>query len=402
MTRIRTRIRRDAVFIGQYHDWITPGSPPTSPFVARLEDGVESVFDENHGVKWTQGGEMWLDRYLVTRTPSEEATIFRPNHSGPNDGIAYQGRLTARQPTYGDLPDGQTLAYDYGADLYNMAKPDRPIFRGLNAFYELKDIPGALKQRFQLLRASGWGNLYLAYQFGWAPLMQDVRDFVVSHFALKRALDQFIRDEGKAVRRQARLKTVSYGPSPSGYNQYAGFEQSFVTPIYRSVPFVLETHQSIYDVWFSGRFKYYLPPGPRDWLWDARMTARIFGFNPTPAAIYRMIPWTWLVDWFSNVGNVLENMDTTVVDRLANDYAYVMCHTQDVNKIDVVGRFLSSNNWDGPAPSLRASTSLVREQKRRFGCDPFSFRYQGESLSGEQAAILGALGLVKASRPHFG
>jgi hypothetical protein len=50
----------------------------------------------------------------------------------------------------------------------------------------------------------------------------------------------------------------------------------------------------------------------------------MFGFQPTPSLIYNLTPWTWLIDYFTNLGDLYDNLSRGVEDRLIAEYFYLM------------------------------------------------------------------------------
>lgn len=330
------------------------------------------------------------------------AAFYRPAGGPPTKGKAYVGRLLASSPQTPGIFDANATANLQMPKLWNKARPAQPKFEGLNAFYELKDVPGMLKQRFHSLTPGGIGSfagdLYIGEQFGWMPLLRDVRDFYFAHHGLKAFLDQLKRDEGKAVRRTAKLKAYQFENVMSDVESYGAFYPTLVTQCYAGIPHFVDTYRFSSEVWFSGAFRYWLPQGRDDWRWRGWMNDRIFGLNPTPSRVYKAIPWTWLVDWFSNLGPVIEQMSSGIEERLATDYAYCMCRIQASWERRSYGNFYASNNYDD-VRTFTSTCRITREHKARIPAGVFGPSVTNDlSLSPTQTSILGALGLSK-SRP---
>lgn len=401
--RIRAKSSKQYLTENFIYDWVTDSSPQTGAefFYQYMED--KEVRDESHGRNWASrsgdcGGPFYRWHRHTTRIPSESATLFRPNGIGSNRGKMFSGTLTARPELMPAFQDAESVANANSATLWNRAKPAKPLLNGFASIYELREIPGALKQRFEFGKhpLKSIGSTFLAEKFGWEPLLKDVRDFVLTHFAAKRYLDQLIRDEGKPVRRKAGMPRYLRDYGISVYpDHFDAFEQTFVTQAYARAPSGTYHWTEGYDVWFEARFRYWLPPGPRDWRWTTRMLASIFGIYPTPSQVYKVIPWSWLVDWFSNVGDVIDNMSGGVESRLSADYAYVMCHKWAQRDSIAEGRFFTENSFDGAQKTLRASSTVFTDTKVRVQASPFGFSLKDNELSWMQHAILGALGLSR-------
>lgn len=257
-----------------------------------------------------------------------------------------------------------------------------------------------LRARFQPV-LDGWGKslggTYLGYQFGWKPLLNDCKDFYLAHLALKNSLEQLIRDEGKAVRRKVRLRTNSFTNIGGIHSSYGAFDPTFVLQCYAGEPTFFDTYKYSEDVWLSGAFRYWLPLGNKvDWKWKAWMISRLFGLNPTPYRVYKAIPWSWLVDWFSNLGDVIAASSSNVEERLAADYCYTMCHIKAQNIRESTGLFYDRNSWDARRP-IQSTCTVTVEHKSRVPAGVFGPNVSDDplDLTPTQAAILGALGVSR-------
>lgn len=122
------------------------------------------------------------------------------------------------------------------------------------------------------------------------------------------------------------------------------------------------------------------------------MLARLYGLRPTPSVIYNAIPWSWMVDWFSNLGDIISNLDAGVADRLSSDYMYIMMQKEWVREYYAWGRFKLRQG--GTFTSDATSTSIAFTKTRHRG-GPFGFSAKDGDLSSHQLAIMGALGLSR-------
>jgi hypothetical protein len=335
---------------------------------------------------YRRGGE----RPSVTRTvgvPGVPAWTY-PNAQLRSD---YPNRYAFDYTWNGPYPDFDWKAESYGATAWNRMRPDRPDMSILNALYELREVPESLKPRILKYRdGKAWSDYFLAVNFGWLPLLSDCQDFVRTTINMKNRLDQLLRDEGKPVTRRISMNSGfparNDGPiSGESYSVGVGL----VTPCYVGVPKYTDTLSVTSKLWGVGQFKYWLPPGPRDWKWRAREILRVYGAYPSPAVVWNAIPWTWLADWFTNVGDVLENIDFTVADRLASNYAFVMRHVLEKLTRTTTAVLMTPS---GAPTTVNLTSYLIGETKERALIDPFSPAVTFDSMSPRQAAILGAIG----------
>lgn len=149
--------------------------------------------------------------------------------------------------------------------------------------------------------------------------------------------------------------------------------------------------------WFSGAFTYALPKGwhSAGGLGRLRREADRLGLDPDLDTIWNAAPWTWAVDWVTNVGDLITNVNDIAKYGLVVQYGYVMTHTK-------VTRTYTSTDWYtrmGPVGSSRnvpaPPVTLVTEEKVRTPATPFGFGVDTSSLDAMQYSILAALGLSR-------
>jgi hypothetical protein len=375
--------------------------PPTRIYYNPEYERGNLITSYNHrrrNGKYVEGGPFHLIKESVTRSKSGGGPIHWGLFSGE---VNYEGSLLAVDPpdiVKADLDPDLDLS-QFGPELYNAARPDKPYMRLGNSIYELKDVPGMLKQRFTAdLR--GAGNYWLALQFGWKPLLDDVRKLVLfQRYAYKR-VQQLLRDNGRPVHRRLDSRSLSYeNVSDHMEDTYGAFTQVFVTQNYKSVPRYTTRYISGRKIWFEGEFVFYIDDVKNSSLSKDQITRlvmrRVFGLYPSPLNVYKAIPWTWLIDWFTNVGDNIANMNADAADRLINNYAYVMCHQYARSIGTAHGTFRGFND------STVSHTSTVRKTydiKGRSEASPFGFRIKREELSPFQLGILTALGTTRGFR----
>lgn len=304
---------------------------------------------------------------------------------------AYSGSLVCIPP--GDPPLISGDGSSFGADAYDKMKPTKPSFESLNALYELKDLPGMLRQRFHKSGLKNIGSYWLALQFGWRPLLNDCIKLVQLQRSLEKRLTWLLRNNGKPVRRRIQIASSSesstvFYPSVIGHVQHP----SFVTRFLNGARGYNEVTTLTDRVWASARFRYWLPDGPRDIDYKRRLLAELYGLSPRPSVIYNMMPWTWLLDWFTSAGDVVSNLDAGVADRLAADYFYVM---REKHAIIERHSFCGYYGLARERVVINAFATKDRFLKTRLKGDPFGFNTSENDLTGMQLSILGALGLSR-------
>jgi hypothetical protein len=152
----------------------------------------------------------------------------------------------------------------------------------------------------------------------------------------------------------------------------------------------------ITTAWAEGTFKYYRPEFDINLPYYGSTVAEVnryltaTGLRLSPSHVWKAIPWSWCIDWFGNVGKLIERADAINIDGLVTKYLYLMHHKQRV-----VNSFHYINFSQG-AETVQFTRSYEVKQ-RRSADSPYGFVLGGD-LSATQWSILGALGLSKNVR----
>jgi len=269
---------------------------------------------------------------------------------------------------------------------------DLSVFLGELVKDRLPSLPflRSLEQRVQLAYKAG--DEFLNVVFGWEPLVADIKK---SARALKHAqtvIQQFERDAGKQVRRRYNFNTehsidtvqVSsgvgpwYGPVTNGTADNALGHG----PLFR-------TREITRDIWFSGAFTYHIPQG---YLGSGDIVAKadkLLGLELTPSVLWELAPWSWAIDWVTNIGDGLSNLSDWSQFGLVLRYGYIM---ETVSVKDTYTLLL-----DGPlGRTLEVEPVVIRKTvKQRRPANPFGFGVTWDGLNPLQLAIAGALGITR-------
>lgn len=270
--------------------------------------------------------------------------------------------------------------------------PSIPLIKSLRD--SLKEIPKGLSLGKLLSRA---GGEFLNVGFGWLPLVSDARDFIVNTVNLDKKIAQLIRDNGRPVRRTKRLDGGSSNSTTVGSN--SGLPGTNIWPIldssmYDGMAQVITEVQTNWDYRFHARFRYYIDfeKARNGDINEMRKLLRMsYGLDFNLSTLYELMPWSWLLDWFGNIGDNLSNM-VDDQDRLVADYAYINGRYRQITTTSVYQKMKFS---DGDP--VRMQTVTTRDIFRRVQANHFGFGLTFGDLSSKQLAILAALGLSKLS-----
>lgn len=359
----------------------------------------ESCLDETHKRHfghYSSGGPLDVRRFRLRAYPAfinasmnNGYNAFKVNgHTFP----CFYGMPYGHFPLGSDsLPaSGMSATRSYGAQAWNQYKPGKPKVGASVFIAELRDLPGMLKKRAYAHR--NLGQHYLNYQFGWLPFVSDLRKMYTTYKNVDNIITNIYRNNGKWVKRSGTVR--------SERSTVTEWSESWRVPVFNplvSADIDDQTQLSCKGiisqserVWFSGRFRYYIPAISSkilDSRWRANTVRKIMGLTITPADAWEAIPWSWLIDYFTNVGNVLSNIDSGYVDDVVASYAYVMR-----SSITSASQQSSGVLLDGTAYS--GTITQESETKARAAADPFGFEVSGD-LSPRQLAILAALGISR-------
>jgi len=328
--------------------------------------------------------------------------------------VIWDGPLTIAPTILGDLRSASAVESDdvsldaWGAKAIASCAPTRPSVNLASSLLELyrDGLPKLIgKELWQDRTLKAVASEHLNAQFGVAPLLSDVSDFVRTVIDMDKKLRQFVRDNGKVVRRRYSFppvvtvedtvvdsNAVLYGPN----SEPAIFGDFNVTP----KPQVVRHREVTVNRWFSGAFVYHIPQTVVRAIYspfaDKFQEMRILlGTDLTANVLWQLAPWSWAVDWFTNAGDVINNADMWASDGLVMKYGYIMEHKVQRDIYTYVGSTrIPSLDRVGWRPS---QLQVVLETKRRRKANPFGFGLTYDGLSAIQKSILTALAVSKNS-----
>jgi len=272
---------------------------------------------------------------------------------------------------------------------------------GLGQFIgELRDIPRLphkiLELRNGLKVFKNLGSQYLNWEFGWKPFLKDLRGTVKAAVDSEKHIRQLLRDNGKLVRRKvtiAKDSRITFQSTQGFAIGYPAVEGEFIDSYGKLYTTTWESNRTS----FSGAFKYYLdyrhrmPMSPK--LHRQLMTI-LYGADISPHTAWSLLPWSWLTDWFTNVGDNIANMDMIQNDSLTIVYGYATDYKQTMDQYALQGTVLHSRPVGATQIVINEYTGRTKSTPYGFGLDPLNFTIR-------QAAIVAALGLSRGKPAAF-
>lgn len=372
---------------------------------------VEMAYMEssNHSwrpYQWASGdrGGPWLHEEVIFDVNPVVLDQYAPvsggqGHCGRNAYTADQGLVTAvttsvptsalnaksKVESYTGSPDYAGL-YVKGASAIAACEPTHPavdLAQDLGDLVKdgLPSIPGKAEGNI--------GNEYLNLQFGWAPNVSDGRDFISQVRASGDAGQQLVRDSGRLVRRTFHFPETRSVTSDSTSNLFPGYwgngpSTDMVVPGVRK-----RSTTTTRNCWFSGAFTYHVPHsalGRTVYSLDKK-----YGLLPGLDTAWEITPYSWLVDWFTNAGSVIHNLNAFVSNGLIMKYGYLMQETVTRYDYSWVG---SIRDFAGVYHTYNLSAQQIRRQRVRIQATPYGFGLDWNGFSPFQLSILAALGIA--------
>lgn len=250
------------------------------------------------------------------------------------------------------------------------------------------------------------GSEYLNLIFGWTPTISDVLKICRAIVYKDDIIRQYVRDSGRNVRRRFvfdinesnRLVAVDLANTPLGMGPLLNpsWRANFFQTSNDAVGTADLTVKTTEKYYFTGAFTYLLedvlsPTGTM--ARSAQIARKLLGIDGlTIDMAYQLAPFSWLLDYFANVGDILSNATAFNRDSLVLRWGYLMRETRVFRYYRHSGvRFRTGST--GPFTNTE-----VFKQKLRVKATPYGFGLNTASFTATQWAILVALGMSSGNK----
>lgn len=350
------------------------------------------------------GGNFLVERHEMvqnsTAGPIYAATISAPSASWQR----FKGNICALTGVgVNDWP-APVIPSDIESDAFGTTaianvEPTNPLSGLAVALGELKadglpSLPGIHTWRPRTWTAKNAGSEYLNKEFGWVPLLSDIRSFSDTASNSDLLVEQYARNSGRKIKRQFSLPSSTEVLATTSGSGYTAFSPNLDPGFHNSTPQWTETETLKRIRWFEGCFTYYLPtfdPNGSNFRRNRLIANKLYDARVTPETVWNLAPWTWAADWLGNFGDVIHNVTAFRDTGLVMQYGYVMETTIHERQRTV------SNITFKNLPNVRHSvtTTLRNTVKYRRTATPYGFGLDTSSFTGKQWAILAALGMSR-------
>jgi hypothetical protein len=314
------------------------------------------------------------------------------------NSLTFMSKTTDQRHTF----DGINLAI--GTEFLAKTRPTKAAANVAQALIEtIRDVPkipfnaiDQARQATQLLRTGS--DEYLNIVFGWQPLVSDVLKTCRAIVYSDKILQQYRRDSGRQVRRRAEIPVIETGLQASTDTTYMAFPPNgyfggnlwYGSTGYGHTSVIEESSEKY---WFSGAFSYLLSGD--DSVYEksaqyAQLANKLLGIRLDATVLWELVPWSWLADWFTDIGSFVSLNNDMNQDNLVVRYGYLM-RTSVYTRVSTQ---TGLRTFYDPVPT--ASTYYKLVQKERVRATPYGFGFDLTTLSAGQIAILASLGLTKS------
>lgn len=404
----------------------------------------EKTTDEVHRWKWFQealntpsgdfytfvemGGE-FTSRKTTAKLVSSSPVVLKDGSYKGNPIYTFRGPLIPSRPSRGSLrgdvvvpyplipgadvtsidaahndQDGWTLVSEtdeelalLGAKLVSSLSPKAPHNNVYTSLGELRNdglpLPFASLIRSGKLSEKLSGE-YLNYQFGIAPTISDIKGLRKTVEEADKLWKQYLRDSGRLVRRRYNMDPETSVVTEAFHTHSGALPPVGTRPgMWGSVGPLMRTTRTTRKRWFSAAYLYYVDQSSLQGMAGfLEKSDYLFGWKPTLSGQYNLTPWSWLLDWFTNTGDVVDNVSMYLEDPFLTRWAYIMEET-------TVTRNIYQQLVDNTGAERLAQLELTTSLKKRRRVNPFHFGLTEEALDSRQLSILAALGMTKGRNP---
>lgn len=350
---------------------------------------------------------------------------------GPPANSYFGGTDISNVNTY-FVPNGSLFPSmgSWGLKAWQMCRPKLEKASAMVFLAELRDLPGMLRTTSEGFHnawkdyGGGYTNLrnalslgksfqpkavadqFLNQQFGWAPFLGDLQRFNSTFDRAPFLLSQLTEQNGKWVKRRVTLKEDevvakinsgfgvaldpgTLGTAETGPNGYFSTRPSWE---------VVEVVQT--KITAVGSFQYYRPEFDKSLSdYNSAISAidrqlTLYGLRVNPSNLYKAYPWTWAIDWVSDIGAHVSYLNDIWSDSIAAKYFYLMQHQVTSRKFRQILPFSSGT-------VVLEFERIIDSKQREEGASPYDFSLSWDQLTPRQLLIAAAL-FITRRRPAGG
>lgn len=277
----------------------------------------------------------------------------------------------------------------FGHDMLSKLLPDIARFDLTRSIAELKDLRTS-KNPLELIKETrdkfkslkGNSDLFLAEQFGLLPLVSDVEKWLALPDQIAKQVNFLLSRSGKPTTLHSK-RILDPSTTVASFQGIGGVHSDFIRST-GPVRFQCDT-----ELRMSVNVNFEFPPIRLPGLQDEKLR-RLWGVNPSISTVYELTPWSWLIDWFSGLGDYISMIEKFHSSDTIINYGFLTYQSKGKLTQDNILSSLSSHIYDIRPGSYNSYPSAPT----RVGKAMWSYDYQ-------KRIWLHDIDVQSASKPEF-
>jgi hypothetical protein len=283
---------------------------------------------------------------------------------------------------------GPTFIGELRETLHQLRRPAQALWDTTGGYLSALRKEKRRSPRYWTKTISG---LWLEYSFGWIPLLSDCKDAALAH-----------RRIGKVPNKD--MINVSFKDTKDTTSILDPLYDRGTRPLGGSTVLRYRTDAN----WVQEanvRYKAKLQSRVEMTTWD---NFALFGFTPSefiPTA-WELLPWSFLADYFTNIGNLLSSYVTSTADviyavkTLRTDSRYSGVMRLDLDSTKAAFPSFSVESAQGSRCWFELNRKTVNRSDHSPGVSVPTFRFEFDLTDGQLGNIAALLGQARALHPQ--
>jgi len=258
--------------------------------------------------------------------------------------------------------------------------PSRPEVRVPVFFSELRDLPRLVQLAGRSITQKA-ASANLSWQFGWKPLIGDLTSMLNFEQSVDKRMIELKRLQSSTGLKRRWTFSAESGSVTTGTTTLNSF-QAIVRADYQDIP----ERQCWATLTWRVNQSYVFPvsdAATRSLAWRL-VTGMHYGQQI--GNLWEAMPWSWLIDWFGNIGDFIEASDNSIA---CVPESFCIMNNSKLTRSHSITEISEGFSVSG----LKA----VKEYKYRDTVSPTaSITASFPALSGRQLSILGSLAILRS------
>lgn len=238
--------------------------------------------------------------------------------------------------------------------------------------YEIREIPSLIKKFGDKALSKDGADALLRWEFGLKPMISDIIKFASFSHMFNKRMKEIRRLNERGLRR-----TIHHGSWSESQHYSGNLHSNGATFLGKPMTKTTTAEKWSYVKWTPDRDT--LDMDPSEMMW--KVLRVVYGLSVDTQFLWNAIPWSWLVDWGTNMGDYLASRRNLI--GASPSPVEVMTHTRTQT---------SFGSHKGGTATLSAG-NVFHETKTRRRSSP-SIQAHLPIMNSRQYSILGSLAVL--------